>query len=188
VCVQVCASMTAPTPELKKKVAFGGVKVREHNARLDTLDKLELSWEIVKEHEHSLGTWDRLRQGSRVELFGKDGRKGAPIRMADKGAKKKDVLKEDRPLELNEWFLMSGRRIAALANGGVTTSPIEEVTGRLVTTESGSRYKLGTIEPSTLRVFNAVSKVEFDPEQPLDDLEALFYASSLARGEVIDCQ
>lgn len=68
----------------ERRVAFGKVNIREHKTNLDTLDKLSLSFEIVDEHSHNLGTWDRFRGGSRAELYGADGRHGAPVKMAAK--------------------------------------------------------------------------------------------------------
>lgn len=99
--------------------------------------------------------------------------------------KKKQLLREQKnATTIEEWYLLKDRRIASLVNNGVTTSPVVEIDGRFVKTETGSIYRLGKLDSGTAKILSIISKdVAFDEENPLERLDELFYASSLSKGD-----
>jgi hypothetical protein len=86
---------------------------------------------------------------------------------------------------IDDWYLLKDRRIASQLNNGVTTSPVVEIDGRFVKTESGSVYRLGKLDASVAKILSVIATEDtpFDEENPLQRIDELFYASSLAKGD-----
>ena len=69
------------------------------------------------------------------------------------------------PPECNPVCLMGYRNSE---DRGVRTSPIKEVDGSIIRTESGSTYFLGDPDPAYLRYLEE-NGIDFDPKNPIKD-------------------
>ena len=79
--------------------------------------------------------------------------------------------------EVDNWHIKADGRVYQNGHSGSDehSSRVVHVDGAVVTTVSGSKYRLGQLDPAVRQVLT-LTRAAFDEAQPLRELQPLLYA------------
>jgi hypothetical protein len=184
--------VTIPTSN-KKKVCFDKVYVREFNCDVERNSdpmnpvKLVLGNSFIDTPTRNMLSYEKQRQ--------EEGR-AERNNITDHRIKRERNASVDQKLQqscnirkqellsipiIHDWHLTSDNRIVQYSTGNFT-SPVKYIDEDIVTTASGSRYRLGRLDNRIAALIKCM-KITYDPKNCLEHRDLLLYAECVIYGE-----